>query len=310
MVDFKTLKNSRKKSLTQLAEEAKKTNSNFDNGEDDGKYWKVTRDKSGNGYAVIRFLPVGPSDDNLSAPWVKLYDHGFKNPANGKWYIEKSLTTLDKPDPLSEANSKLWNTGLEKNKKIARDRKRRLKYYSNIYVVKDSVNPENEGKVFLFSYGPKIFAKLQEAMEPSFEDEEPINPFDLWEGANFKIKVKTVRSEINGNKVDLPNYDDSSFDNVSPIAEDDKAIEAIWKQAHSLSELIDPSSFKTYQELKTRLLQVWPDGMDDSREEAPVAPPKKEKVAAAELEDSDEVPWSADDDDDDMSFFNKIAEDD
>ena len=121
--------------------------------------------------------------------------------------------------------------------------------------------------------------------------------------------MKTVRSEINGNKVDLPNYDDSSFDNVSPIAEDDKAIEAIWKQAHSLSELIDPSSFKTYQELKTRLLQVWPDGMDDSREEAPVAPPKKEKVAAAELEESDEVPWSADDDDD-MSFFNKIAEDD
>jgi len=307
MVDFKTLKNSRKKSLSQLAEEAKKTNSKFEGDEDSEKYWKVTRDKAGNGYAVIRFLPVGPSDDNLSAPWVKLYDHGFKNPANGKWYIEKSLTTLDQPDPLSEANSKLWNTGLEKNKKIARDRKRRLKYYSNIYVIKDSANPENEGKVFLFSYGPKIFAKLQEAMEPSFEDEQPINPFDLWEGANFKLKVKTVKSEINGNKVDLPNYDDSSFDNVSPIADDDKEIEAIWKQSHSLQELIDPASFKTYQELKTRLLQVWPDGMES--DEAPVAAPKKEKVAAAKIEETDDAPWS-EDDDDDISFFNKIAEDD
>jgi len=311
-MDFKALKNSRKKSLQQLADEAEKTNSkSFDNDEDGEKYWKAQRDKSGNGYAVIRFLPVGPNDDNLSAPWAKVFDHGFKNPANGKWYIEKSLTTLDQPDPVSEANSKLWNTGLEKNKQIARDRKRRLKYYANIYVVKDSANPENEGKVFLYSFGPKIFAKLQEAMEPSFEDEEPINPFDLWEGANFKLKIKTIRSDIGGKKVDLPNYDDSSFDTPSAIAEDDKEIEAIWKQCHSLSELVDPSSFKSYAELKARLQQVWPDGPVDDDEDNEVAPaPKPKKAKATTAPADDETPWGDDDDDDDMSFFQNIAEDD
>jgi hypothetical protein len=307
-MDFKALKKASKKSLSTLAEEANKSmgSKNYEDPDAD-KFWKPQRDKSGNGYAVVRFLPIGPEDDASAAPWIKMYDHAFQNPANNKWYIEKSLTTINQPDPLGEANSKLWDTGLEKNKDIARKRKRRLKFYSNVYIVKDSMNPENEGKVFLYAYGSRIFEKIKGVMEPAFEAETPMNPFDLWEGANFKIKIKTVRSDLGGRKVDLPNYDDSAFDNIAPLSDDDAEMEAIWKQCHNLGDFLDAKNFKTYEELKSRLMQVWPDHDEDS---APSAPARAQKSAPEKVAPSEDVPWSEEGEDDDMSFFKNLAEDD
>jgi hypothetical protein len=306
MVDFKALMKNKKKSLSQLTEEAKKTTGGGSY-EADLRYWKPTRDKAGNGFAIVRFLPAGVNDPEDALPWVKYWEHAFKGPT-GKWYIDLSRTSLgnNEPDPVSDANSNLWDTGLEDNKKIARERKRKLKYVSNILVLKDSANPENEGKVFLYAYGAKIFGKLQEAMEPSFEGEKAINPFDMWEGANFKLKIKTINSD--GAK--MPNYDDSSFDNQSPISDDDEEIEKIFNQTHSITEIVAPDKFKPYDELKKRLIQVWPAGVEGvAQGPAPKAtaeaPAQKSKAAPVD----DDVPW-ADDDDDDTGFFANLADDD
>ena len=204
----------------------------------DERLWKPELDKSGNGYAVIRFLPA-PEGEEL--PWVKMFKHAFQGPT-GKWYIENSLTTLGgQKDPVSDYNSQLWNTGLESDKEIARKQKRKLEYYSNIYVVSDSKHPENEGKVFLFRYGKKIFDKLMAAMQPEFEDETPINPFDFWEGANFKLKIRKVDGYWN--------YDASSFENVSALKDNDDDLNAIWKTQYSLQEFLAPTNFKSYDEL-------------------------------------------------------------
>ena len=216
-------------------------NSNGASGDD--RLWKLDVDKSGNGYAVIRFLPA-PENEDL--PFVKLYSHAFQGP--GGWYIENSLTTLGQKDPVSEYNSQLWNNGTDAGKELARKQKRKLTYISNIYVVKDPANPENEGKTFLFKYGKKIFDKLTAAMQPEFEDEEAIDPFDFWQGANFKLKAKNVAG--------YRNYDSSEFAAVSPLLDDDDAMEAIWKKELSLSEFVAPTQFKTYEELKTRLEYV------------------------------------------------------
>ena len=206
----------------------------------DDRLWKPEVDKSGNGYAVVRFLPAPNKED---IPWVKMYSHAFQGP--GGWYMENSLTTLGSKDPVSEHNSRLWNSGVDSDKEIARKQKRKLSYYANIYVVKDPANPSNEGGVFLYKFGKKIFDKLQEAMQPEFEDETPVNPFDFWQGADFKIKIKKVAG--------FWNYDSSEFASPAPLLDDDAALEAIWEKEYSLQELVSTSQFKSYEDLKTRL---------------------------------------------------------
>ena len=235
----------------------------------DDNFWKPELDKSGNGYAVVRFLPT-PEGEEM--PWVSYFDHGFQGP--GGWYIEKSLTTLGKQDPVSEYNSQLWNTGIEANREIARKQKRRLHYVSNIYVVSDPKNPDNEGKVFSYRYGKKIFEMLKEAISPAFEDEAPINPFDLrGEGANFKIKIRKVDGYWN--------YDKSEFDTPAPLFDSEEKLNDIYSSLSSLNELIAPNQFKSYDELKEKLDRVH--GLSGG-----VSNSTAESVA----EDLDEVPWS------------------
>ena len=210
----------------------------------DERLWKPELDKTGNGYAVIRFLPAVNGED---MPWAKLWNHAFQGPT-GQWYIENSLTTISQKDPVSEMNTAYWNSGLESDKEIARRQKRKLQYYSNIYVVSDSKHPEKEGKVFLFRYGKKIFDKIMEAMQPAFDDEEPINPFDFWKGANFKLKIRKVDGYWN--------YDKSEFENPSALFDEDELIEEVWKKQYALAEFTAPTNFKSYNELKTRLNTV------------------------------------------------------
>jgi hypothetical protein len=229
-------------SLTQkLVKEVEKMSTT--SGGDDDRLWKPELDKTGNGFAVIRFLPA-PEGEEL--PWAKMYSHAFQGP--GGWYIENSLTTVGQKDPVSEYNRELWNTGSDKDKETVRKQKRKLSYYSNIYVVKDPVNPQNEGKVFLFKYGKKIFDKVMAAMQPEFEDETPINPFDFWQGANFKLKIRKVDGYWN--------YDKSEFESLAPLLEDDDALEALWKKQYSLTELVSASQFKSYDDLDKRLKYV------------------------------------------------------
>ena len=215
-------------SLTQkLVKEVEKMN-NTSSGADE-RLWKPEMDKTGNGYAVIRFLPA-PEGEEL--PWAKMYSHAFQGP--GGWYIENSLTTIGQKDPLGEYNRELWNSGNDADKDTVRKQKRKLSYYANIYVVQDKANPQNEGKVFLYKFGKKIFDKIMEAMQPEFEDETAINPFDFWEGANFKLKLKK--------KDGYWNYDASEFDRPSALLDDDDAMEAIWKKPVSYTHLTLPTT--------------------------------------------------------------------
>lgn len=301
-MSFADLKRSSTSSFEKLTKELQKQTTTTYSDPDEGKYWKPTIDKAGNGYAVIRFLPA-PENEDL--PFVRIWDHGFQGPT-GLWYIEKSLTTLGQNDPVSEHNSVLWNTGLESDKEIARKQKRRLGYYSNIYVVKDPGNPANEGKVFLYKYGKKIFDKLNDLMNPSFEDEQPVNPFDLWTGANFKLKVRKVEG--------YPNYDKSEFDSPAPLSNDDDELEKVYKQEHSLQELVDPKHFKSYDELKTRLNMVLAlnnapakiRGVELDKEEYSAPAPTFKAAAPAPAP----VASSSSDDDDDLDFFKRLAEED
>ena len=259
----------------------------------DDRLWKPEMDKSGNGYAVIRFLPAVDGED---LPWAKVWNHAFQGPT-GQWYIENSLTTIGQKDPVSEHNTRLWNTGLESDKEIARKQKRKLQYFSNIYVVSDSKHPENDGKVFLYRYGKKIFDKVMEAMQPAFEDEKAINPFDFWEGANFKLKVRKVDG--------FWNYDKSEFADVSPLLDDDDAIEEIWKRQYPLAEHTAATNFKSYDELKTRLDTVLSGtvsvgNVTDELQDAPVATPKVDTKPV-------EAPTSNDDEADTMEYFEKLA---
>ncbi len=259
----------------------------------DERLWKPELDTSGNGYAVIRFLPAIEGED---LPWVKLFSHAFQGPT-GQWYIENSRTTLGRgdvgKDPVSEYNSSLWNSGVETDKEIARKQKRKLSYYSNIYIVSDSKNPHNEGKVFLFRYGKKIFDKLMAAMQPEFEDESPINPFDFWKGANFKLKIRKVDGYWN--------YDKSEFEAPSAILDDDSAIERIWKEQYSLADFTAPSNFKSYEELKTRLDAVLSGKQvvsNQTVEDEPIAQPKVDTKPVENKQVEDE---------DTMDYFNKLA---
>jgi len=259
----------------------------------DDRLWKPVLDKSGNGYAVIRFLPAVDGED---LPWAKIWNHAFQGPT-GQWYIENSLTTISQKDPVSEHNTRLWNTGLESDKEIARKQKRKLQYFSNIYVVSDSKHPENDGKVFLYRYGKKIFDKVMEAMQPAFEDEKAINPFDFWEGANFKLKIRKVDGYWN--------YDKSEFDAPSPLMTDDDAIEEVWKRQYPLAEHTAATNFKSYDELKIRLDTVLSGtvsvgNVTDELQDAPVAAPKVDTKPV-------EAPTSKDDEADTMDYFEKLA---
>ena len=259
----------------------------------DDRMWKPTVDKAGNGYAVIRVLPTVEGED---LPWAKYWDHFFQGPT-GQWYVEKSLTTIQKDDPVSEMNSKLWNTGIEADKDTARKRKRRLHYVSNIYVVADPENPENEGKVFLYTYGAKIFEKIMDSMQPKFQDESPVNPFDMWKGANFKMKIANVAG--------YRNYDRSEFANVEALNADDSALEGIYNQQHSLNEFTDPSSFKSYSELNLKLTRVLGEEVKAVEDDAPFndAPAMSDPVAVA----ADPIARADSDNDDTMSYFAKLA---
>ena len=262
----------------------------------DDRLWKPEMDKSGNGYAVIRFLPAVDGED---LPWAKVWNHAFQGPT-GQWYIENSLTTIGQKDPVSEHNTRLWNTGLESDKELARKQKRKLQYFANIYVVSDSKHPENEGKVFLYRFGKKIFDKIMEAMQPAFEDEEAINPFDFWKGANFKLKVRKVDGYWN--------YDKSEFDSVSPLFDNDAEIETLWKMQYPLAEFSADSNFKSYDELKTRLDAVLSGtvsvgNVTDELDDEPVAAPKVDTkpVEASSSNSSEE------NEEDTMAYFEKLA---
>lgn len=304
MVDFSKLKkNSGKGALEKLTSELAKFNQPADNGKDN-RMWYPSVDKAGNGYAVIRFLPA-PGEEEV--PFVRIFEHGFKGPT-GSWYIENSLTTIGKPDPVSELNSKLWNMSSDDDspsRKQARAQKRKLGYICNVYVIQDQANPENNGKVFLFKFGKKIYDKLNDAMHPQFPGDVPMNPFDFWAGADFKLKIRNVDG--------YRNYDKSEFSPSAPLFEEDDRMEAVWKQQHSLQAFLAPSNFKSYEELKAKLDKVL--GLQSN---GSVAPAAARQAAAQKNQDDDDLPWTppksapasspADDsDDEDMAFFKRLA---
>ncbi len=301
-MSFKDLKKqSSLGSLTQkLVKEVEKMNTT--GGGADERLWKPEVDKTGNGFAVIRFLPAPESED---LPWAKLYSHAFQGP--GGWYIENSLTTTGGKDPVSEYNRELWNSGNESDKDVVRRQKRKLSYYANIYVVQDKANPQNEGGVFLYKFGKKIFDKIMEAMQPEFEDETPINPFDFWQGANFKLKIVK--------KDGYWNYDKSEFAEVSPLLEDEDALEALWNKEYSLVALTAADQFKSYENLKKRLdyvlgakpatRRVFDEELEDESEGRGTFTPdfkSKAPVAAAPIASA------SGDEDDALSYFQKLAE--
>ena len=285
-------------SLTaKLVKEVEKMSSTGNNTDD--RIWKPEVDKAGNGFAVIRFLPA-PEGEEL--PWAKVYTHAFQS--TGGWFIDNCLTTVNQNCPVCEANRELWNTGSKANQDIVRDRKRKLSYYSNIYVVQDKAHPENEGKVFLFKFGKKIFDKVTAAMQPEFEDEKPIDPFDFWNGANFKVKITK--------KDGYWNYDKSEFDSPGPLSDDDDEMEAIWKKSYPLAEFVNPEKFKSYDQLKNRLNTVLGKAkvqqkVDESfeDEDSGSAPPVPENLRD---ELSSLSPSKVEEDDDALSYFARLAE--
>jgi hypothetical protein len=261
----------------------------------DDRMWKPTVDKAGNGYAVIRFLPTVEGDD---LPWAKYWDHFFQGPT-GQWYVEKSLTTIGKDDPVSEMNSKLWNTGIEADKDTARKRKRRLHYVSNIYVVSDPENRENEGKVMLYTYGAKIFEKIMDSMQPKYEDESPVNPFDMWKGANFKMKISNVAG--------YRNYDRSSFGAVEVLNADDSVLEGVYNQQFSLKEFTDADTFKSYSELNLKLTRVLGEELVQRNEVDSVNEPEVEQETRSEEAFTAPAAKVESDTEDTMSYFAKLA---
>ena len=304
--------------MTSALENLKKSKSNFDiltkqleksieqpekkKSYQDDRLWKPELDKSGNGYAVLRFLPAVEGED---MPWQRVWNHAFQGPG-GQWYIENSLTTLNQKDPVSEENTRLWNTGIEADKEIARKRKRKLQYYSNIFVVSDPKHPENEGKVFLFKFGKKIFDKITEAMNPAFEDEKAVNPFDFWEGANFKLKIRKVDGYWN--------YDKSEFDSSSPVKDNDEAIEELWNKQYPLKPFLAAENFKSYDELKSKLDKVLSGVRNTGTAEDVMDPPTSPTVSAPVVNETADTSTSVADDEDDgddtLDYFSKLAEED
>jgi hypothetical protein len=301
-MSFANLKSSRGSSIDKLVKAAEAVSSKTETKSyGDDRFWKPTRDKAGNGYAVVRFLPAQEGED---LPWVRYWDHGFKGPT-GLWYIENSLTSIGQDDPVSEMNSVLWNSGREEDKNTARDRKRRLHYVSNVLVVSDPSNPENEGKVFLYKFGKKIFDKIMESMQPAFEDEDPINPYDFWEGADFKIKIRKVEGWVN--------YDKSEFASQAALFNgDEERLESVYEKLYSLQDFLKPENYKSYDELKSKMNKVL--GIDAGTpsmdmpamnvvEETPMAAASAPTAAAPVMEE----PAADSDEDDTLSYFAKLA---
>lgn len=305
-MSFAELKKNRSASISKLAEAAEKVAEGKKSYADE-RFWAPTVDKAGNGYAVIRFLPASEGE-NL--PWVRYWDHGFKGPT-GRWYIENSLTSIGKDDPVGEMNAKLWNSGNEADKETVRQRKRRLHYVSNVLVISDPANPANDGKVFLYKYGKKIFDKIVDIMQPEFEDEKPVNPFDFWEGANFKLKIRKVEG--------YRNYDKSEFEDPTPLfGGDDKKLEAIYKQLNKLQDFIDPKNYKSYEELAKKLREVLGDealtpaeraGMGEA---APAPKSKTVEAPAQKTQDADDTDGDAPEQTggnpkENLSYFARLA---
>ncbi len=299
-MSFANLKSSRGSSIDQLvkAAEAVSTKTESKNYDDD-RFWKPTRDKAGNGYAVVRFLPAKEGED---LPWVRYWDHGFKGPT-GLWYIENSRTSIGQEDPVSESNGLLWNSGRDEDKALARERKRRLHYVSNVLVVSDPSNPQNEGKVFVYKFGKKIFDKIMDVMQPQFADEQPVNPYDFWEGADFKIKIRKVEGWVN--------YDKSEFAQAAPLmGGDEEQLEGVYNKLHSLADFIDPKNYKSYDELKAKMNKVL--GVDaghvamDNNSMMQSAPVVEQPTMAA----AESAPLSSSDEgeEDTLSYFDKLAQ--
>ena len=288
MSSFASLKKS-SGNLDKLKQKIEALNAS-DSKSDKENFWKPEVDKAGNGMATIRFLPAPPQDGDDGLPWVKIFSHGFQGP--GGWLIDNCLTTKNQQCPVCEHNNKLWNSGIEANKEIVRKQKRKLNYIANVYIVNDPKHPENNGTVRLFRFGSKIFDKITEAMNPQFEDETPINPFDFWKGANFKLKITKVAG--------YQNYDKSEFESPSVLSEDDEELEKIWKQEHSLQELVADKEFKSYDDLKARLEKVL------GAVEAPRTTVEQMRAAPTKVAEPD---LDVSEDDDDMAYFSKLADD-
>jgi hypothetical protein len=292
MVDFAALKSQRQSgNLDKLTKAIEALNASSEGAKAVDNFWKPEVDKAGNGMATIRFLDVSPEDGEDSLPWVKIFSHGFQGP--GGWLIDNCLTTNNVKCPVCEHNSSLWNSGIEANKEIVRKQKRKLNYVANVYIVSDPKNPENEGQVKLFKFGKKIFDKITEAMNPAFEDEKAMNPFDYWTGANFKLKIRKVDG--------YQNYDKSEFESPSPLFKEDAKIEKVWKSQHSLKLLVDEKEFKSYEDLKSRLDKVL--GLSGT----PVAKTTVDQIKESPKAVQRKVE-SVDEDDDDLAYFSKLAE--
>ena len=309
-MSFANLKKNRSKSLDKLSSQLDKMASKGYSDPMKEKYWTPTKDAAGNGFAIIRFLPAPDTED---MPFVRIWDHGFQGP--GGWYIEKSLSTLQQDDPLGKYNSQLWNSGVDADKEQARKQKRRLKYHANILIIKDSANPDMEGRVMLYAFGKKIFDKLNDLMNPQFEDETPVNPFDFWEGANFKLKIRQFEG--------YPNYDKSEFDDASELVEgNDEKLETIFSQLNSLQELIAVDQFKTYAELEAKLHRVLgisgestydsgskAEDIDEDLNMGNLAKSKDETTSKEAESKSEPETGYSDDDDDELAMFKDLVSD-
>ena len=301
-MSFENLKRNRDQ-ISKLVQAAEATGGGETKSYVDDRVWKPTVDKAGNGYAVLRFLPAAEGQE---LPWVRYWDHGFKGPT-GQWYIENSLTSIGQTDPVGELNSRLWNSGIESDKETARAQKRRLHYVTNILVLQDPSAPQNEGKVFLYKFGKKIFDKIMDSMQPDFADETPVNPFDFWEGADFKLKIRQVEG--------YRNYDKSEFASPSALYDaDESKLESVYNQLHDLSEFTDPKNYKTYDELKAKLMRVLGEaetaGAYTIKQEAMInEPAPAPQPRAAEPVTAEEANMASDDDDT-MSYFARLANED
>ena len=276
-------------SLEKLAKAIESSKQSEGGSKEDTRFWQPTVDKAGNGMAIIRFLPAAAEDGDDTLPWVRVFGHGFQGP--GGWLIDNCLTTINAKCPVCEHNSTLWNSGIEANKEIVRKQKRKLNYVANIYVVSDPENKENEGQVKLFKFGKKIFDKITEAMNPEFADETPINPFDLWNGANFKLKIRNVEG--------YRNYDKSEFDNPGALKSDDAELEKIWKSEYSLKEFTDPSKFKSYDQLRARL--------DKALGFEGIAPKSKAEDLIEEVGKTSANVDLSSEEDEDLNYFKSLA---
>lgn len=303
-MSFEDYMKNRQSTFEKLTQNLKDETSGDNKPRGDDRIWKPKMGADNTGYAVVRFLP---GQDAGKTPWVRMYSHGFQGPT-GKWYIENSLTTIGQKDPVSELNNKLWNNGTEAGKDLARKQKRRTSYFANVLVLKDPNNPENEGKVKIYQFGQKIFDKLMTAMQPEFADEDPINPFDLIEGANFRIKLKMVGG--------FWNYDASDFERPSALSDDMDRVKSVFDAQHDVHEMVEPSSFKSYEELQAKLNEVVGDNAPEARpqmisEPAPMPTAETSKTEVDDLASAfkESAPVKKDEDDDLEEYFKNLAAD-